>query len=235
MGTHVITVSTVQTSVTSAIVTYTTAIVAGDLLVSGIRADATGTVAVSDNINGSWTKAWGAVTNNWQYYKQNSAAASANGLVLTVTDTVTANIRIVASQFRGYAAASALDQTSTNQTTASTSWNAGNTASIQAGELVYASWGIDTGVAATFTAGASNGVAATIPTNGTVGTSTTGESGVEYVLASAAGVQNSSASASLSSTWHGGQSTFFAATVLDDDPLLSPAIDTAPVMFYVRG
>src|SRR5207253_7792555 len=108
----------------------------------------------SDNVNGAHAVAWGPVTNNRLCYKANAAAAGANAVTVTVT-AASGVIRLIASHFRGLAAAP-LVTTSTNEVTSNTAWTAGTTASVAAGQLVYVSWGIDSGTSAAFGVGAAD-------------------------------------------------------------------------------
>ena len=194
-------------SSTTVSATMATAVGAGDLLAGVFRVQGAAP-AVTDNINGAWTQAAintvAGVTNAIWYF-QNSKAAAAGALTVTLTSGTTGAIRISADEFFNVATAGALDQTSIG-TTFGANWQANPTAAVAAGELVYSGFGTLTNNA-TVTPGTSNGAQLTIggqqtdPANGTIAS--------EYTVSSVAGAQNSSATLSaLSITNVGTQATF---------------------------
>jgi hypothetical protein len=197
-------------SVTTLTATLANAVNAGDLLVGTFRAG--GTLSVSDNVNGAWTNAI-CKSAMCIFYFQNSAAATAGHLVITLTGTISDLERIVADEFAGAATSGALGVTSGNATTG-TSWNAGSTASTGAGQLVYA--GASTNAASqTITAGTTNGKAMTVSGQAS---NSAGGAFSEYALTSFAGVQNSSATLSPgtgTTSINGAQATFKALNPCD--------------------
>ena len=205
---HIETVTALAVSATSVVALFTQPFQAGDFIVVGVRA--LGSAAVSDNINGAYSPAWGPVTNNWQFYRPNSGSVGANGLTVTLTGS-NGVLRLIASHFRGIATASPLLTTSTSEPASTTAGTAGLTGAVAAGCLVYANWGIDAGVAARFSVGLTanlyHWMAAQLPVPAD---GTNGESVAEYVLSSMAGDQNSTAMSSLVANWHGGQGVYAA-------------------------
>jgi hypothetical protein len=191
------------TTGTSLTVTFSKAVGAGDLLLGAFHG--VGTVTVSDSLNGAWTQV-SSQNNVYLFSEQHSVAAAAGHLAITVTSSTQGSLRISADEFSGLSASSALDQTSTGASTGTT-WSAGRTAAIPAGELVYAWAGTSQG-GLVFTAGTTDGVAMTLGGQST--SSADGTIVTEYVLSSAAGVQDSSATVSPASqkAVNGGQATF---------------------------
>lgn len=185
------------TSLTS---TMAGAVAAGDLLVGVFRANTPQTV--SDNVNGAWTQS--TLTGGIGiWYLQNSRAAAAGALTITLGAGSSGNLRICADEFSGIATTNALDQKSTGSVAASP-WTAAATAAVPAAELVFA--GIGTGSAnETLTAGTTNGAAMTM---GGQTTGATGTSGTEYLLSAVAGSQNSTMFLNPSTAADGGQATF---------------------------
>ena len=183
--------------------TFSSAVEAGDLLVCIVRAS--GTVSVSDNVNGSWTQI-NSIDQKYLFFLQNSRAANAGSLVITLVASSSNDVRISADEFSGVATSSALDAQSTGTVSQGTAWSAGSTSSIPAGELVYA--GAGTGSDEVFSVGSTNGIPMTV--GGRQTSSSNGAIFSEYVLSSAAGVQNADAtmSPSVSSEVSGGQATF---------------------------
>jgi hypothetical protein len=198
--------SVLSASATSLSATLPGAVGAGHLLVGVFRG--AGTLSVSDNVNGAWTH-----INSYSvaslFYVQNSKAASANSLIVTVHGTGAGRMRIAVDEFAGVATTGALIAQSANGI-GGASWSGGSTAAVPAGQLVYA--GASTGsINDTFTAGSTNGVAMKL---GGQQTSGSGSIFTEYALSSAAGVQNATATVSPSATMgvNGGQAVFKPAT-----------------------
>ena len=86
--------------------TLSSAVKAGDLLVGVFRG--IGTVTVSDSVNGSWTEAFG-LNDDYLFYYEDSAAAEASSLVITVKATTSDSLRMSVDEFSGVAKSSALD------------------------------------------------------------------------------------------------------------------------------
>jgi len=166
--------------------TFANAVNAGDLLVGIFRAS-TAPPTVSDNINGAWTMGGiDSLVSVW--YFQNSAAAAAGALTVTLNSAATGAIRMSVDEFAGVATAGAIDQTS-GGTSSTALWTAAPTAAIPGGELVYAGMGTQ-GNTENVTAGTSNGAALTL--GGQQTSATNGTIASEYALSAVAGAQNSS-------------------------------------------
>ena len=168
-----------STSGTSMTVSYTSGVGAGHLLVGMFRAS--GTTAVSDPLNGAWTKAVGASDGiNSLWYR---AGASAGATTVTVSGTSSGSIRAVIAEYSGVATSAPLDGTACNTgTTASAT--TGSTASVAAGELAFAGVGMfDSPITVTAGAGA---------TLRNQFTGANGTSADEDVASTTAGAQNKS-------------------------------------------
>jgi cellulose synthase/poly-beta-1,6-N-acetylglucosamine synthase-like glycosyltransferase len=186
--------------------TFAQSVAAGDFLVGIFRAS-TAPPTVSDNINGAWTEVGiDSLVSMW--YVQNSKAAAAGALTVTLNSAATGSIRLSVDEFSGVATAAALDQSS-GGASATVNWVAAATAAIAAGELVYAGLGTP-GNTEIVTAGTTNGQAMTL--GGQQTSATNGTFATEYLLSAVAGAQNSSMTLSTppvpAGTYTGMQGTF---------------------------
>jgi glycosyltransferase involved in cell wall biosynthesis len=181
-------------------------VTAGDLLVGIFRASSvTPNETVSDNVNGAWTEIdFNGLVSMW--YVQNSAAAAAGTLTVTLTSVATGTIRMSVDDFRGVATAGALDQ-HTNGASVTTTWTAAPTIAIPAGELVYAGIGTQTNNEVV-TPGTTNGVPMILA--GSQSSVANGTIASEYTLSAAAGSQNSTMHLSVVpvGNFSGAQATF---------------------------
>jgi chitodextrinase len=194
------TVVTTGSRVTS--VTLTLAPVApGDLLVGWFgQYDSTGQVAVSDSLNGAWTR---SASTTWHggtapgdvalYYVANSAAA-AGGLTITITSSSATYLQGAASEYSGIAAVNPLDQVVVAKGSGTTAAS-GVTPTVGQGELVYGGMTATNGPG-TLTAGTSQGV--TFVKRAQSGTGTQGE---EDIVSGAAGPQQAVFSFTTSVPW----------------------------------
>jgi hypothetical protein len=185
-------------------VNFPGAVQAGDLLVGVFRAETT--PSVSDNVNGDWTLI-NSNTQKFLFYRENTAAAASGSLLITVSCTTQGDLRICADEFSGVATSSSLDSQSTGAVDGgAAAWSAGTTATIPAGELVYA--GAGTGDNEVYAAGSSNGLPMTL--GGQQTSMANGSIFCEYLQSSAAGAQNASATLvpNTVSGVNGGQATF---------------------------
>src|SRR5437879_4969573 len=94
--------------------TFTEPVQAGDLLVGWFsQFGASGTVRVSDNVNGPWTRSvattWGGSGDIALCYRQNSAAAP-SGLTITASPQASAYVQQAVAHYRHVATVGALDQ-----------------------------------------------------------------------------------------------------------------------------
>ncbi len=183
--------------VTSATIPLGGVVQAGDLLVGWFaQYDSTGQVQVSDNINGTWTRAGASTTFSngggdiALYYVQNSKAAPF-GLTITVGSSTATFLEAAAGEYSGVATSAALDQAVAAKGNSATP-NSGSTPAVGAGELVVG--GIVTGGSpGNVTAGAGF----------TMRVMTGGESAdLEDILASTAGPQAATATFSQATDWY---------------------------------
>jgi hypothetical protein len=135
------TVSNTGARVTGLTLRLNSPVAAGDLLVGWFgQFDSTGSVTVSDNVNGAWTRAPAATTFNGRgdvglFYVPNAAYAG-SGLTITVTASAPTFLQAVLAEYSGIAAANPL-VTSVAVKDVSASAEA-LTTSVPAGSLVYA-------------------------------------------------------------------------------------------------
>src|SRR5207237_217175 len=130
------------TMVTSTTIKLAKPVAQGDLLVGWFaQYNASGTVSVSDNVNGAWQRAAGETFSygggDIALYYLAGSRASATGLTITISGAAATYLQGSASEYSGVAATSPLDQVkvaSGNSTAASS----GATAAVPAGELVFA-------------------------------------------------------------------------------------------------
>jgi chitodextrinase len=173
----------------------------GDLLVGWFgQYDSTGVVAVSDSVNGAWTRSasttWHAGTAPGDvalYYFANSAAA-AGGLTITITSSSATFLQGAASEYSGIAAVNPLDQVVVAKGSGTTAAS-GLTTAVGSGELVYGGLTATNGPG-TLTAGTSQGV--TFVKRAQSGTGTQGE---EDIVSGAAGPQQAVFSFTTSVPW----------------------------------
>jgi chitodextrinase len=194
--------------VTSVVLTLSSPVAAGDLLVGFFgQYDVPGQVSVSDNVNGAWTR---SASTTWQggsttpgdaalYYFAHSAAAP-SGLTITISSPTATYLQGGADEYSGVAATNPLDQVAINKGS-STSADSGATAAVAAGELVYG------GMIA------SNGPGTLVAGTGFVkrAQSGSGSQGEEDILSSAAGPQHAGFTFPASTQWFMVCATFKAA------------------------
>jgi hypothetical protein len=190
---------TASTSGTALVISYSTNVQLGDLLVAYVRTP--GGTSVSDSVDGEWRQvAPSPDGNNSMWYFQNAKGGTTS---VTVKASSNGSMRAVIGEYSGVATSNALDQAACSTGT-SKSVNTGDTASIGRGELVFA--GVGTIDQLVVTSGASNGKWATLR-NGQ--SDNNGTSAAEDVLSSAGGQQNATFSLSGSgSGWAACVATF---------------------------
>src|SRR5437773_7436586 len=126
-------------------VTLTSPVGQGDLLVGWFsQYNAPGQVQVSDNVNGTWTRAAaGSQTFDDDtgdialYYRENSRAAP-GGITITVSVSSTAYLEGSVAEYSGVALAGSLDQVAAAHGNEGRVVDTGATAAVGAGELVFA-------------------------------------------------------------------------------------------------
>ena len=187
--------------VPSTTVSLTQPVQAGDLLVGWFaQYNASGRVQVSDNVNGTWTRAPGSLAyqndgGDIALYYLSDAKASASGLQITVSASAGTYLDGTVAEYSGVAQAGALDQVVAARGVG-TSVNTGSTASVPAGELVYSA--VVTGQpAGTFTPGSSQDVAYTTRVSADSGSLDESD-----ITSSAAGSQQGTATLSASTDWY---------------------------------
>jgi hypothetical protein len=136
--------ATTGSKVTGLTIPLAAPVAAGDLLVGWFgQYDASGQVQVSDNINGVWTRApasstFGSGAGHGDialYYVQNSRAAAAGGLTVTVSAGAATYLQGVVTEYSGVARTGALHVSAVGKGTG-TAADTAATAAVNAGELV---------------------------------------------------------------------------------------------------
>src|SRR2546427_299495 len=187
--------------VSTVTVPLTRPVAEGDLLVGWFgQYNAPEQVQVSDNVNGTWTRAPAAQTflddtgDIALYYRENSQAAPA-GITITVSVSSTAYLQGAVADYSGVALAGSLDQIVSARVPDGTPGDTGATAAVDAGELVFAA--VLTGNSpCSVTSGSSLSVryAARVQTSN-------GSSYAEDITSSAAGGQHGTATFSCAADW----------------------------------
>src|SRR5438034_1189361 len=187
----------------STTVTLTRPVAQGDLLVGWFsQYNAPGEVQVSDNVNGTWTRAAAGAQSFDDdtgdialYYRENSRAAP-GGITITVSVSSTAFLQGAVADYSGVALAGALDQVAAAQGSEGRVVDTGATAAVGAGELVFAAL-ITDAAPGSITPGSSQG----IPFTPRAQTSS-GSAYEEDITASAAGPQHGTATFGNAVEWY---------------------------------
>ena len=165
-----------------------------------------GQLQVSDNVNGTWTRAPASLAyqndgGDIALYYLSDAKASAGGVQITVSTSVGTYLDGTVAEYSGVALAGALDQVVAARGVG-TSVNTGSTGSVPAGELVYSA--VVTGQpAGGFTPGSSQGVSYTTRVSADSGSLDESD-----ITSSAAGSQQGTATLSGSTDWYAVAATF---------------------------
>jgi hypothetical protein len=183
---------------------------AGDLLVGWFgEYNAAGQVQVSDNVNGTWTRAVSETFSNGTgdialYYLANSKAAP-NGLTVTISASAPAYLQEAIADFSGVATTAPLDQAVVDRGSGATP-TGGTTASVQAGELAVAGL-ITGGQPGTIIPGTSQQVPYVVDVqNGSA------SADIEDILSTAPGPQTASDTLGVGSDWYMVVATFRPAS-----------------------
>jgi len=176
----------------------------GDLLVAWVgQYNAPEESQVADNVNGTWTRAPGALAFGDDtgdialYYRENSQAAPAGlTITLSVSPPATAYWQGAVADYSGVALAGALDQIISKRFPDGSSVDTGPTPPVGAGELVYAAV-ITSPSAGSVSPGSSQGVRYMSRAQ-----STNAASFEEDITASAAGAQDGTATLSSVTDWY---------------------------------
>ncbi|WP_166459365.1 fibronectin type III domain-containing protein [Amycolatopsis pithecellobii] len=195
---------------------------ASDLLVGWFaQYNTSGQVQVSDNVNGTWTRAPAstAFQNDTGdialYYVANSKAAAA-GLTVTVTAGAPAYFQGSVAEYSGVAVGGPLAQVVSNRGVG-TAVDTGPTAAVNAGELVYSAI-VTGGNPQSVTPGSSQGAQYTARAG------TSNDSAYEQdIPASNAGSQHGAATLGASTDWYAVAAVFLPASTGDTQPPTTPA------------
>src|SRR5438034_4101288 len=195
----------------STTVTLTRPVAQGDLLVGWFsQYNAPGEVQVSDNVNGTWTRAAAGAQmfdddtgDIALYYRENSRAAP-GGITITVSVSSTAFLDGAVADYSGVALAGSLDRVAAAHGNEGRVVDTGATAAVDAGELVFAALFTDA-APGSITPGSSNG----IPYTRRAQTSS-GSAYEEDLTASAAGPQHGTATFGNAVEWYAVCAVFHA-------------------------
>ena len=209
------------TKVPTATVTLTGAVAQGNLLVGWFaQYGDPAQVRVSDNVNGTWTRAPRSLTflddtgDIALYYRENSQAAPGG---VTITASVSSNAYLLGSvaDYSGVALAGSLDEIASARDLG-TAVDSGATAAVGAGELVFAAL-VSGGSGGSVTPGSSLGVPYT-PRAQTSNASAYGED----ITSSAAGGQHGTATLASSTDWYAVCAVFHPRPAAASSPPSAP-------------
>ena len=184
---------------------------AGDLLVGWFAQwGSAGDVQVSDNVNGTWTRApdteqFGSSGDIALYYLAGSKAA-AGGITITVSATAGADFQGAVAEYSGVATSNAFGLMSVSSGN-STGVNSGATTPVVAGQLVYAAEVTGVSSGSPPTVGSSDGIPYTERES-----TPQGSAFEEDITAGAAGAQSGTATLAKSTDWYAVVATFVPAS-----------------------
>jgi chitodextrinase len=202
----------------------TGAVTAGDLLVGWFsQYDAAGTVQVSDNVNGPWTRGsastpFGSTGDNALFYVAGSKASAA-GLTVTVSGATATYLQGAFAEYSGVTAGVGPDAAVAASGTG-TAVNTGASAAVPAGDLVYSAL-VTGGSPTSVTPGSSAGLAYTARA-----TSGSGSVYEQDILSGAAGAQTGTATFASSTDWHAVVAAFRPASAPPPPTPQPPAAPT---------
>ena len=209
------------TKVSTATVTLTRAVAQGNLLVGWFaQYGDPAQVRVSDNVNGTWTRAPRALTflddtgDIALYYRENSQAAP-GGVTITASVSSSAYLLGSVADYSGVAFAGSLDEIASARDLG-TAVDSGATAAVGAGELVFAAL-VSGGSAGSVTPGSSLGVPYT-PRAQTSNASAYEED----ITSSAAGGQHGTATLASSTDWYAVCAVFHPRPAAASSPPSTP-------------
>ncbi len=186
--------------VSTVTVTLTRPVAQGDLLVGWVsQYDAPEQVRVSDDVNGTWTRAPGSLTflgdtgDIALYYRENSQAAP-RGMTITVSVSSGTYLQGTVADYSGVALAGSLDEIASARDVG-TAVDTGATAEVGAGELVFAAL-VTGGSPGSVTPGSSQGVPYTRRAE-----TPNGSSYEEDITSSAEGSQHGTATLASATDW----------------------------------
>ena len=219
--------------VSTATVPLSRPVAQGDLLVGWFaQYNAPEQVQVSDDVNGSWTRAPRSQTflndtgDIALYYRENSQAA-AGGMTITVSVSATAYLQGTVADYSGVAFAGSLDEIASARDVG-TAVDTGATAAVDAGELVFAA--VLTGNSpGSVTPGSSLGVPY-VPRAQTAN----GSSYEEDITSSAAGSQHGTATLASPTDWYAVCAVFHPLPGTPPEPPSTPTGLEAPSVASTR-
>src|SRR5439155_17559195 len=181
-------------------VTLTSPVAQGDLLVGWIsQFDAPEETQVSDNVNGTWTRAPGSLkfmsdTGDIALYYREKSEAAPNGMTITVSVSSTAYLQGTVAEYSGIALAGSLDEIASARGVR-TAVDTGATAEVDAGELVFTAL-VTGGSPGSVPPGSSQGVPYTLRAE-----TSNGSSYEEDITSSAEGGQHGTATLASATDW----------------------------------
>src|SRR5437762_13826169 len=207
--------------VSTVTVPLTRPVAQGDLLVGWFgQYNAPEQVQVSDDVNGTWTRAPRSQTflddtgDIALYYRENSQAA-AGGMTITVSVSATAYLQGTVADYSGVAFAGSLDEIASARDVG-TAVDTGATAAVDAGELVFAAL-VTGGDPGSVTPGSSVGVPYTARAQTSNGSSYEAD-----ITSSAAGGQHGTATLASATNW------FAVCAVFHPRPATPPHSPSTP-------
>jgi hypothetical protein len=201
---------TTGSAVATQTLTFAQPVAAGDLLVGWFaQYSAAGHVAVSDSVNGAWTRSvsetFSSGGGDIALYFLSGSKAAPNGLTITVSASSATYLQSSAAEYSGVAAVSPLDQAAL-ASGYGTGVDTGVTSAVPAGELVYSALTTG-GYPAGVTPGASQGVAYVARAS-----TSSGSAYEQDVTSAAAGGQQGTATLGSPTDWYAVAATFVAAS-----------------------
>src|SRR5881398_1025998 len=210
------------TKVPTATVTLTGAVAQGNLLVGWFaQYGDPAQVRVSDNVNGTWTRAPRSLTflddtgDIALYYREDSQAAP-GGMTITVSVSSTAYLQGTVAEYSGVALAGSLDQMVAARAPDGAAVDTGATGAVGAGELVFAAL-----VASPAPGAVTPGSSAGVPYTPRAQTAE-GSAFEEDITSSAAGNQYGTATLASETDWYAVCAVFHPAPASPPEPPSSP-------------
>ena len=194
---------------TTQTLTFSQPVAAGDLLVGWFaQYNSSGQVAVSDSVNGTWTRSvsetFSSGGGDIALFFLANAKAAPNGLTITVSAANATYLQSSAAEYSGVSATNPLDQAALNSGNG-TSVSTGLTSAVPAGELVYSALTTG-GNPGSVTPGSTQGV-----TFAARASTSSGSAYEQDVTSAAAGAQQGTATLGNATDWYAVAATFVPA------------------------
>ena len=185
---------------TTQTLTFSQPVAAGDLLVGWFaQYNSSGQVAVSDSVNGTWTRSVSGLSpaggGDIALFFLANAKAAPNGLTITVSAANATYLQSSAAEYSGVSATNPLDQAALNSGNG-TSVSTGLTSAVPAGELVYSALTTG-GNPGSVTPGSTQGV-----TFAARASTSSGSAYEQDVTSAAAGAQQGTATLGNATDWY---------------------------------